>query len=187
MCLNMDKKNKCCHLHGRAKLGLMRQVFISLLLLVFTKPIFALPNDREQIVQLRAGSADINQQTHTGIYLIDVQLDQGTTHIRAVEAITTANEKNQLILAEIKGNKTIQAHYWSLPEVNKPLMHAYADIIKYHPESHLIELIGNARVDQENNSFSAPKITYDTLAQHVVSESSSTARTTIIFHPEKHA
>ena len=156
-------------------------------LLILSNATFALPEDRNQIVQLRAGSADINQQTHQGIYLDDVQLDQGTTHIRATEATTTGNQKNQLILAVIKGNKRDQAHYWTLPAPDKPMVHAYADTIKYYPDRHMIELIGSARVEQGNNSFSASKITYDTLAQHVVSESSGTARTIIIFHPEKHS
>lgn len=154
-------------------------------LLLFTHLVFALPSDKDQIIQLRAGSADINQQTHKGIYLDDVQLDQGSTHIRAHTAITTGNEKNQLILAVIKGNQIAPAHYWTTPAVNKPPMHAYADIIHYYSTRHLIELMGHARVEQGNNSFSAPQITYDTLAQHVVSKASDTARTTIIFHPEK--
>lgn len=162
-----------------------RLVLSSLLLL--TSACFALPNDREQIIELQAGSADINQQTHQGIYLNDVQLDQGSTHLRAHKAITTGNEKNQLILAVIKGNKNTQAHYWTTPAVNKLPVHAYADTINYYPERHLIELIGHARVEQANNSFSAPEIRYDTEAQHVVSQSSGNARTTIIFHPEKHA
>ena len=170
-----------CHRYKRT-----RATYIcALLFYCFTNPTFAMPDDRDQIVQLRAGSADINQQTHQGIYRDDVQLDQGTTHIRANEAITTGNEKNQLILASIKGNSSAQAHYWTLPAADKPLMHAYADTINYYPERHLIELMGNARVEQGNNSFAAPKITYDTLAQHVISEASGAARTTIIFHPEK--
>lgn len=158
---------------------------IGLLLYCLMSNAFAMPDDRDQIMQLHAGSADINQQTHQGIYRDDVQLDQGTTHIRASEATTTGNEKNQLTLAVIKGNLNTQAHYWTLPATDKPLMHAYADIINYYPDRHLIELIGHARVEQGNNSFAAPKISYDTLAQHVVSESSATSRTTIIFHPEK--
>ena len=157
----------------------------TLFLFCFNTAPFALPNDRDQILQLRADSADINQQTHKGIYLGDVQLDQGSTHIRAHEAITTGNEKNQLTLAVIKGNKSAQAHYWTIPAADKPPMHAYADTINYYAERHLIELIGNARVEQGGNSFSAPEITYDTEAQHVVSKASGTARTTIIFHPEK--
>ena len=46
---------------------------------------------------------------------------------------------------------------------NKPPFHAYADTIRYYPLRHLIELIGNARVEQGNNSLSAAKITYDTV------------------------
>jgi len=156
-------------------------------LLMLTTASFALPDDRNQIIELRAGSADINQQTHQGIYLHDVQLDQGSTHLRAHKAITTGNDKNQLILAVIKGNQKAQAHYWTVPSADKPAMHAYADTINYYPERHLIELIGNARVEQANNSFSAPEIRYDTQAQHVVSQASKNARTTIIFHPEKHS
>lgn len=161
---------------------------LALLLLVCTilnQQAFSLSSDQKQIIELRAGSADINQQTHQGIYLEDIQLDQGSTHIRAHKATTTSDTNNQLVLAIIEGNQTTQAHYWTIPAENKPTVHAYADIIKYYPDKHLIELIGRARVEQASNSFSAPKITYDTQAQHVVSQSTASARTTIIFHPEK--
>ena len=164
---------------------------LGVIMVLLSNDSVALPDDRDQIVRLSAGSADINQQTHEGIYLNDVQLDQGSTHIRAHQAITTGNEKNQLILAVIKGNQSAQAHFWTLPATNKPPMHAYADTMKYYPERHLIKLIGNARVEQGTNSFSAPEISYDTVAQHVVSKaalqtSGTAARTTIIIHPEKH-
>lgn len=163
------------------------KTFILVTLLLMSNFASALSTDRKQVLQMRAGSADLNQQTHQGIYIGDVQLDQGTTHIRAVEAITTGNEKNQLILAVIKGDKRSQAHYWTLIDENKPPVHAYADIINYYPEKHLIELIGNARVEQGTNSFAAPKISYDTVAQHVIAQPDKGGRTTIIFHPEKHS
>ena len=157
-----------------------------LFLLLTGKTCFAMDNDRTQVMELQANSADLNQQTHRGIYLGDVQIDQGTTHIRAAEAVTEGNLKNQLIKAVIKGNKTAQAHYWSLTELNKPPMHAYADTINYYPASHLIELIGNARIEQGTNSFAAPSIRYDTEHQHVVSKSNGQERTTIIIYPGKH-
>lgn len=146
---------------------------------------FALPDDKQQILQVNAGSADMNQQTHQGIYRQAVELDQGSTHIRSAEATTTGDANNKLILAVIKGNAHAQAHYWTLTALDKPPLHAYADTIRYYPERHLIELIGHARVEQGNNSFSAHKIKYDTLAEHVMSESDGHTRTTIIFHPEK--
>ncbi len=155
-------------------------------LLLFTQGCFALPTDRMQLMHLSAGSADLDQQAHRGIYTDDVQLDQGTTHIRAANAVTEGNAKNQLIKAIINGNKKIQAHYWTLPSADKPEVHAYADCINYYPNTHLIELIGNARVEQGSDSFSAPKISYDTLHQHVFSQGNGQARTTIVIHPGQH-
>ncbi|WP_058451980.1 MULTISPECIES: lipopolysaccharide transport periplasmic protein LptA [Legionella] len=160
--------------------------FIALLLLLLATPLcFALPEDREKPVELSADTADLNQQTHRGEFIGHVQLDQGSSHLRAANAITEGNAQNKLVLAIANGDQKEQAHFWILTELNKPPLHAYADVIRYHPDQHLIELIGNARVVQGENSFSAPKISYDTLKQHVVSKSDGKARTTIIFHPEK--
>ena len=155
-------------------------------LILFTQTCFALSDDRMQIMKLSAGSADLDQQAHRGIYTDNVQLDQGTTHIRAAKAITEGNAKNQLIKAIINGNKTTQAHYWTLASANKPPVHAYADCINYCPKTHLIELIGNARVEQGADSFSAPKISYDTLDQHVITQNNGQGRTTIVIHPGEH-
>ncbi len=160
-------------------------LFALLIVLSLNHSACALPNDKNQILNVKAGSADINQQTHQGVFLNQVELDQGTTHIRAASAITTGNKKNQLVLAVIKGNHEAQAHYWTDTAPNKPPLHAYADTINYYPERHVIELIGHARVEQARNSFSAPKITYDTEAQHIISEAKPEGRTTIIFYPEK--
>lgn len=145
----------------------------------------ALTEDKQEAVHLQAGSADLNQQTHRGIYLKDVRLDQGTTHVTAAEAITEGNAKNELTLAIARGNAQVQAHYCTQPALDKPLLHAYADVIYYYPARRRIELIGNARVEQGENSIAAPKISYDTEQQHVVTESNTTARTLIIIHPEK--
>lgn len=146
---------------------------------------FALPEDSQATLEMHAGSADINQETHRGVFKDQVELDQGTTHIRAVKAITESNTKNQLTKAVIIGDAEHQAHYWVLIALDKPLLHAYADTIYYYPDKHLIKLVGHAHVEQGNNSFSAPLICYDTLRQHVTSEPKDNERTLIIFHPEK--
>lgn len=166
----------------------MRQIGVRTLILLFvTNLCFALSDDRNQIMQLSAGSADLNQQDHRGIYIEDVKLDQGTTHIRAAKAVTEGNSKNQITKAIIQGNKEAQAHYWTLTDTKKPPMHAFADIIYYYPAKHMIKLVGNARVEQGEDSFSAPSITYDTLHQHVVSKSDGHGPTTIVIHPGKNS
>lgn len=143
----------------------------------------ALPDDKTKTMQLSADYADLNQTTHLGIYKDHVAFDQGTTHIRAAAAITTGNEKNELTKASIQGDHQLQAHYWTTTTKEKPPMHAYADLITYYPAKHLIELTGHAKIEQGDDSFSAPKIVYDTLHQHVITQFTKTERTKIIIHP----
>lgn len=159
--------------------------FILFLLLTGNNLCFALPDDREKTLELSADSADLNQQTHRGEFIGHVKLDQGSSHLRAAKAITEGDQLNKLTLAIANGDEKDQAHYWTLTAPDKPPLHAYADMIRYYPSRHLIELVGNARVLQGDNSFAAPKISYDTLKQHVLSQSDGKARTTIIIHPGK--
>ena len=158
-----------------------------LLFILMVSISYALPTDKEQIMHVTADTADLNQQKHKGTYNGNVVFVQGTTNLHAANAITEGNLKNQLSLAIANGTDGEQAHYWTQTDPNKPAFHAYADTIKYFPLKHTIELIGNARIEQGPNSLSAAKIIYDTLEQHVVSQSDGKTRTVIILYPEKKA
>ncbi|KTC88657.1 lipopolysaccharide transport periplasmic protein LptA [Fluoribacter dumoffii] len=163
-----------------------RMVKCSLILLLMgISSVYALTEDKEKVMHVMADSADLNQQQHKGIYTGNVELVQGTTNLQAGKAVTIGNEKNQLIVAIASGTAGKQAHYWTITDPKKPPVHAYADTIRYYPLRHLIELIGNARVEQGTDSFSAAKISYDTVKQHVLSQGSKNKRITIIYHPEK--
>ena len=140
----------------------------------------------KKTVFLQAGHADLNQQTHIGHYTHHVQLTQDTTHIEADNATTEGDDDHQLIKATINGDKTKRAHYWTIPTSGTLPLHAYANTMIYYPERHLIELIGDAHVEQGQDSFSAPKIRYDTKHQHVLSNDKQTP-TAIIIHPRQHS
>lgn len=158
-------------------------LFFLLALLTFAAS--ALPTDKEQVMHVMADSADLNQLAHKGTYTGNVELIQGTTNLHASKAITEGDDKNQLVLAIANGVKGKQAHYWTTTDPRKPVLHAYADTIRYYPLRHLIELIGNAHVEQGSDSFSAAKISYDTIKQHVLSNGDKKQRIVIIYHPEK--
>lgn len=151
----------------------------------FNQTLFALPTDKQQVMHVVSDTADLSQKDHKGTYIGNVEFIQGTTNLHAAKAITEGNAKNQLVFAIANGEKGKQAHYWTETGPGKPPLHAYADTIKYYPLKHLIELVGNARVEQGTNSFSGAKISYDTMNQHVVSTSDGKTRTTIIFSPDK--
>ena len=151
----------------------MRPLLSLLPLLLLANICFALTEDKTKIVSLKANSADLNQQTHHGVYIGEVEFDQGTTHLRADTATTEGNDKNQLV----------KAHYWTLTSPDKPPMHAFADTICYYANKHLILLIGNARIEQGVNSFAAARIRYDTLHHHVITNRVGNKRTIIVIHP----
>ncbi|WP_174224086.1 lipopolysaccharide transport periplasmic protein LptA [Legionella beliardensis] len=159
----------------------LKFIRISLLALASFK-VFALDTDKNVTAQLAADTADLNQQAHQGTYIGNVQFDQGTTHLRATKAITKVNQHNKLTFAQALGTDKEPAHFWTQTDANKPPLHAYALKINYYPERHLIVLIGNARIEQGEDSLSAPKITYNTEKKHVISQGDNKMRTTIIFH-----
>ncbi len=145
---------------------------------------YALPEDRQAMFYLKSDTADIDQSTHVGIFTGHVEIDQGTTHLRSNTAKTIGNANNQLTQAIAKGSPSKQAHFWSQMSDNKPLLHAWADAIYYFPEQNRVELVGNAKVQQGDDTFKAPKIIYDTKNQHVITKAEGTQRTTITLNRE---
>ncbi len=154
-------------------------------LMIFSMMVTALESDKEKVANVAADFARLSQKAHQGEYKGNVRVEQGTTNLRAALAVTKGNKKNELTLAIAKGDKKHQAHYWTMTDSKKPLLHAYADAIYYYPLKNLIKLIGNARVIQGENVFKATTISYNTKEEHVVSESGWSSQSTIIFYPEK--
>jgi len=165
----------------------MRKILLFIIIFAFCASAQAMKDDRNKTAKLAADSADLNQLTHRGEYIGNVQFDQGTTHLRADKALTEGNAQNKLTFASAFGSPNKPAHYWEQTAIDKPLLHAWANEIRYYPNRHLIELLGDAKIVQGADSFSAAEIRYDTEKQHVLANSNGQKRTVIIFHPEKKA
>ena len=135
---------------------------------------------------MHADQAIFKQKTHLGNYTGNINITHGETKIQSDSAKTLGNDNNSLKYVEFKGSKNHQAHYiTSVPK--KPQVNAYADVMKYYQDRHIIQFIGNARLTQGNDFFAAPMIVYDTLSQHIVSSSKGVVRTTIVIHPENYS
>lgn len=146
--------------------------FSCLLLYVSTTKLQAAP------ITISAGFASVDQSTHQHVFREAVQIDEIHQHLRASHVEITTDIHNQILSAIARGSKNTPAHLWSTEK--KPTLHAYANEIQYFPQEHRVVLSGNARLSQGKNSFSAPKITYNTVTQHIVSEAQAHQRTTII-------
>ena len=166
-----------------------KRLFLKALLLIcFSSAAFALKSDENVPAYISAESAEMDRSTGEGIYRHEVKIDQGTTHITG-EIVTTHNDKNNKIdEAVVNGNASSQAHYWTLPEADKPELHARADVIRFYPQKQLVLLIGNASVAQGNNIIKSPRIEYDIEKQLLKSNQEpgkASARTTIIINPNE--
>ena len=157
--------------------------YLLVALLLFNESSHAAIPNKSAPMQITAGSAEIDQQKHVGIFEKGVSLVQGESHLRAARAITRHNTKNKLIAATCYGDNKSQAHFWS--NTAKGKMHAYANIITFYSTENIIELSGNARITQSNDSFSAPLIRYNTTSGKVITEKKNNQRTSIIIHPGK--
>lgn len=157
--------------------------YLILSLMTFTA--HALAEDQNQVLLISSDNADFNHKKHQATFKGNIEIIQGSTHLKAHEIHSKADKNNHLTFAIAYGNKNEQAHYWTLPEKNKEILHAYADKIYFYPDKHLIKLIGNAKITQENNLFKAPIILFDTKNQHVISESNTNEKIKIIIHHEK--
>lgn len=143
-----------------------------------------LPNDAQEKIYIQAGYANFSQATHTGHYQKKVTFDQGSRHLRAESAESKHDQQNQLLSLLVQGNP---AHFWVIPKLDQPALHAFANQIVYYPNKHLIELTGQARIVQGADEFKAPKIVYDIDQQHVVTKRIAKEKTVIIIDQKNQA
>ncbi len=136
-------------------------------------------------IEITAGQVSLDQHLHEHILSENVQLDETQRHLTASWVKIKTDEDNELVLAIAKGDQKQRAHLWSTEK--EPSLHAYADEIEYYPKEHRVVLLGHAFISQGKNSFSAPKIIYNTLTEHVQSQKEGQERTTIILsEPHEH-
>src|SRR3990167_1429702 len=146
---------------------------LAVLYILHSTKLYALESDRNLPIQCSADSMQLKLKQHRIQCQGNVQITQGTTHVQAAAMIIHSDANNKLISAVAKGNTTQPAHYWTITDTQKPELHAYADVINYLPKHNLIELIGHARIEQDDNKYSAPTIKINSLTHTVISHTNS--------------
>ena len=147
---------------------------------VYASHSFALSTDKQQPALLQADSATINHKTGISVYTGHVKLVQGSTVITADVLTTLSTNQNQLELATAIGNP---ATYSTLPDNTTMMFNASALTLKYQVPSQQVDLTGNAKALQGNDSFAGPHIIYDIKQQLVISPPSDQGHTTILIQP----
>lgn len=154
------------------------------LLLAFSIQAFALDEDSKAKLNIVADSGTYNFKTGVDIYEGHVKIDQGSTHIIADKLVTKKNNLHKIQEAIAYGLQE-PAHFWTLPKLGEPEMHAYAKTIKFYPLESNVSLEHDVSVIQGENSFKGELIHYNSSEQTITVPAISNGRAVLVYNPDK--
>jgi lipopolysaccharide export system protein LptA len=151
---------------------------------IYSVATYALDSDLQEKLNIVSDSGIYNFKTGVDVYEGHVQVDQGTTHIRADKLITKKNSEHRIQEATAYGIETL-AHFWTLPKPNEPEIHAYSKIIKFYPLDSNVSLEHDVHVTQGENSFQGELIHYNNKEQTITLPTTTNGRAVLVYNPKK--
>ena len=158
--------------------------FILIFTLMYAACSFALDTDSKEKLHIIADSGTYNFKTGIDVYEGHVQVNQGTTHIIADKLITKKNKQHKIQEATAYGEQTL-AHYWTLPKLGEPEMHAHAKIIKFYPLESNATLEHDVHIEQGENKFQGELIHYNNNEQTITVPPTANGRAVLVYNPGK--
>ncbi len=144
----------------------------------------ALPEDNHQKVFIVADSTTYNYKKGINIFEGHVKVDQGSTHITADRLVTKNNDQHKMQEAIAYGTTEL-AHYWTLPKIGDPEIHAHAKVIKFYPLDSNATLEQDVVITQGENSFHGQVILYNSKDQTIIVPAAKHARSILVYDPDK--
>ena len=123
----------------------------------------ALPEDREQPIQLEANRGQLDQKTGVSVYEGNVVITQGSMRL-AADTVTIHVKNNNFERMEAVGNP-VNLRY--KPTVSKPEIQGTSKQVEYNVSDAKVVMTGNARLVQGQDVFTGDRMEYD-LKQDVV-------------------
>lgn len=161
----------------------MFKYFTFPLLLILSFPTYALSSDSKLPMNISSDTVDFNSKTGITIFTGDVNMDQGTTHLKADKVTVYRHPDGEIQKIIAIG---LPAHYRTLPKENDDTMDAYGNTIEYYPDKEQAVILGNGLVQQGKNTFTSPHIIYDLAKETVISRSTSSGgKSQLILQPKR--
>lgn len=160
------------------------KIVIGVLFVFFSGAIQALPEDAKERLTIIADSSNYNYKTGVNTFEGHVKVDQGTTHIVADRLITKSGPDHRIQEAIAYGLQQT-AHYWTIPKLNDPEIHANGNIIMYYPIASNVIIKQRALVTQGENSFQGQIIHYNMKDQTILVPASENGRAVLVYNPDR--
>ncbi|WP_421869407.1 lipopolysaccharide transport periplasmic protein LptA [Motiliproteus sp.] len=146
----MKRTSRCPHL--------LNSIFLGALLLA-SSAAQALPEDKEQPINIAADSAELDDGKRTAIYTGAVKLVQGTLELEADKLTLYANDKGDINRIVATGKP---AHFQQQHQAGAPLTHGYGLTIEFEVLKDLLTLTEQAKLVRASDTFTGQQIKVNT-------------------------
>lgn len=136
--------------------------------LLWPASLLALSSDSDKPMEIVADNAELDDQKGTTVYRGDVEVTQGTLFMSGHTLTVYYDENKELERAILEGDR---AYYKQLPDDSDVYDEAWARRMERYFNDGMIILIEDAKVVQEDVTFTGRRIEYDTVNSRVVAKS----------------
>lgn len=150
----------------QASRGLCTALLIGMLCAVSSANLWALPEDADAPIVIRADNGEFDQKNNQATYRGNVQVDQGTMRVTAERMVIHRKDKKVTRIIFF-GDNSSPARYKQQLNLAEGEVNAHADTITYYTQRELLDLEGRAFLTQEGNEITGNTIKYDIVAGKV--------------------
>lgn len=141
---------------------MMRPLLLStaLLLALSGQQAMALDSDRQKPINISADELNIDDRAGTAVYTGTVEVDQGTMKLRSSRVELQRGQSGGLSSLTARSGSNGRAYIEQQPAPNDALAKGWGDTIIYHAGDRRVELIGNAELHQNGDTFNGGYVEY---------------------------
>ena len=159
-----------------------KRYFIAIIWLI-APSVFALPEDRDQPIEIAADNAVINEKQNQAQYTGAVLVTQGTLKLEGELVNLKTNEAGEVETFVSKGQP---ARFENLRrKTDKEPVRGRALTIEYSYDTERVVLTGDAEITTTDSKFSGSEITYDLSTGKVTASGSRSKRVNMTMQPKK--
>lgn len=173
----------CCKPSGAFMNPTKRFLPLALIGLLHAGQALALPEDKDQPINIEADSAELDDQKGVSVYVGRVRVKQGSLEVEA-DKVTIYSDDSGVTEMIAVGQPV---HFKQQPKLQEPYDHGYAKRLEYDMDKDELTLLQEAKLIRDRDTFTGERILIDT-ANDVVSAFSGDKgdrRVNMVLQPKK--
>ncbi|MGA1561495.1 MAG: lipopolysaccharide transport periplasmic protein LptA [Gammaproteobacteria bacterium] len=127
---------------------------------LFTTYAFALPEDREQPIEITGDNSEFQEQQGYSIYTGNVHYRQGSMNIQS-DWMRAEHPNQDIRYAEAESRSDTPVRFQQLTDANKPPLYATGKRMEYFVKDEKVVLHGNAHAWQDGHELFGERIDYN--------------------------